>query len=298
MDYAVKFITIAENEENQRLDNFLIKKLKGVPKSHIYRIIRAGSVRVNKKRSQPSRKLHVGDEIRIPPIRTAEQKDLTVSDKIINVIKNTILFENEAFMLCNKPAGLAVHGGSGNNVGLIEIIRQFAPAYKNSELVHRIDKDTSGCILIAKKRSALKELQSIIVNHKLKKIYWAVLSKPWQYSKEYKVALPLLKRHLASGEWVVGVNNAGKSAETNFKLLKNMSQHALVEVSPTTGRTHQIRVHAQALRNSILGDLKYQGDPAVRMFLHAFSLSFNFGNKNYIFEAPLDKNFAAIIEEE
>ncbi|SFV60613.1 Ribosomal large subunit pseudouridine synthase C [hydrothermal vent metagenome] len=279
-----KFQTISETAEYQRLDNFLIKTLKGVPKSHIHRIIRKGEVRVNKGRKKSDYKLQIGDIVRIPPVRISEKIEQKVSSKLIGILENSLLYEDKGLMIFNKPSGLAVHGGSGINLGLIETLRQI---YGNHlELVHRLDRETSGCILIAKKRSVLKNIQQQLSENKLKKIYLALVQNSWA-KKTHTTNLPLLKNTIKSGERIVIVDNNGKEAISHFRPIENFTKAnfsaSLVEVKIDTGRTHQIRVHAQEVGHPIANDTKYgnktfnqqlQRLGLKRLFLHAKQLEF------------------------
>ena len=288
---SVSLITVAEHEAGQRLDNYLIKILKGVPKSHIHRIIRAGEVRVNKGRAKPETRIQTGDLIRIPPVRTAE-KTAKSSLQPVPARHFEIVYEDDALLVVNKPSGVAVHGGSGVSFGVIEQLRRARPEAKYLELVHRLDKDTSGLLMVAKKRSALVKLHEMLRNDHPKKIYWAVGVGAWQPALRH-VRLPLVKYTGAAGEKMVRVGSAedGQSAHTIFRVLDTFSGErphsvgvsalSLVEATLKTGRTHQIRVHMQASGCPIAGDERY-GDYQAnrrlqklglkRMFLHAYSL--------------------------
>ena len=260
----VRLQTIDENAENQRLDNYLLKHLKGVPKSRIYRIVRKGEVRVNKGRKNCDYKLQIGDIVRIPPIRVSETKEIVVNDNLKELLKNAIIYEDEFLMVINKPAKLAVHGGSGITLGVIDIIRQmYNPTL---ELVHRLDRATSGCLIIAKKRSVLRDLNKQIADGKMEKIYKAVVLGKWS-KKRHTVDAPLFTN---SRETVV--ESKGKQAISHFYPLKNFQKNevdlSLVEVLIETGRTHQIRVHAQYQKHPVLGDEKY-GDKEINKNLNA-----------------------------
>ncbi|HCA88904.1 MAG TPA: RluA family pseudouridine synthase [Legionellales bacterium] len=299
----VSYITIAPNDEGQRLDNYLIRTLKGVPKSHFYRIIRQGEVRINKKRAKPSTKLHAHDVLRVPPIRVSANKHIHVSQSTITLLKQSIIAENEYFMVLNKPAGMAVHGGSGLSLGVIEALRQWRTELSYLELVHRLDKETSGCLLIAKKRRVLKELQRQFAERLVKKTYWALVHHTWLESKQVTVDKPLYKNTLSSGERMVVVSEQGKASLTHIHLLENFEYYALLSVLPQTGRTHQIRVHCAYLKHPIVGDLKYiQADALkqdelnkARLHLHAYSIQFNLDNNMYKYDANLDKAFAGTL---
>ena len=280
----VQFVTIDGDEAGQRIDNFLLARLKGVPKSMIYRIIRKGEVRVNKGRIKPEYKLAAGDSIRIPPVRVAEKEEHAVSPKLekVSALAECILYEDEHVMLINKPSGTAVHGGSGLSFGVIEGLRALRPEARFLELVHRLDRDTSGVLLIAKKRSALRSLHEQLRLKQMQKDYLALVRGQWQ-SHTKVVQAPLLKNILQSGERVVKVSSEGKPSETRFKVEERFEFATLVKASPVTGRTHQIRVHTLHAGHPIAFDDRY-GDRDFdtqlastklnRLFLHASSLTF------------------------
>ena len=301
----VRYIEISEEDNGQRLDNFLLRVLKGVPKSHVYRIIRGGEVRINKKRAQPSSRVCAGDNVRIPPVRTSQDKEVHVGVKLAQRLHESVIYEDELLLVINKPVGIAVHGGSGLSLGVIEALRKTRTDLTYLELVHRLDKDTSGCLLLAKKRSALRSIHALLEARSIKKIYWALLCHPWQGKKTVTVDLPLEKDTLKSGERVVRVPESGKRSQTYFKLLENYQEACWVEATPKTGRTHQIRVHSAHLGHPILGDLKYGGDLVVdriaaknmRLYLHARAIQFNLNGKNYEFQANLDDKFADTLKQ-
>ena len=288
---SVSLISVAEHEAGQRLDNYLIKILKGVPKSHIHRIIRAGEVRLNKKRCKPDSRIQTGDLLRIPPVRTAEkQRSSENRAQAVPAREFDIIYEDDALLVIDKPAGVAVHGGSGVSFGVIEQIRRARPEARYLELVHRLDKDTSGLLMIAKKRSALVKLHEAIRNDHPKKIYLA-LGVGRLPNDRFHVKLPLFKYTGAQGEKMVRVSEDGQSAHTIFRVLNRFSDGLLhqvglsdltfVEATLKTGRTHQIRVHLQSQDCPIAGDERY-GDYQAnkrlqklglkRMFLHASEL--------------------------
>ncbi|WP_442496956.1 23S rRNA pseudouridine(955/2504/2580) synthase RluC [Methylobacter sp. sgz302048] len=279
----VQFVEITEENSDQRLDNFLITRLKGVPKSRIYRIVRKGEVRVNKGRVDVKYRLEAGDIVRIPPVRVSEKTEETfVGQNLRDALQKNILFEDDAFLILNKPSGFAVHGGSGVNSGIIEGLRQIRPEAHFLELVHRLDRDTSGCLLIAKKRSALRKLHELFRSDQVQKTYVALLAGQWA-KKQTIVTVPLQKNVNKGGERMVVVSQSGKQAETAFKRLKLFPNATLVEASPKTGRTHQIRVHAAWLGHPIVGDERYGLDEVnkafksrgyKRLFLHAQKLKF------------------------
>ena len=280
---TVQMVEITDETSDQRLDNFLITKLKGVPKSHIYRIVRKGEVRVNKGRVDVKYRLQPGDMVRIPPVRVNVVDDIVFVPKSLKQsLEQDILFEDDVLMVLNKPAGYAVHGGSGLSTAVIESLRQLRPDAHFLELVHRLDRDTSGCLIIAKKRSALRTLHELFRGDGIRKTYLALLGGVWE-RKSMTVNAPLLKQTGQSGERMVIVSQEGKSSATFFKTIKSLPDATWVEASPQTGRTHQIRVHAAWLGHPIIGDDRY-GDFEVnrsfkkrgikRLFLHAFRLEF------------------------
>ncbi|MEQ1558332.1 MAG: 23S rRNA pseudouridine(955/2504/2580) synthase RluC [Methyloglobulus sp.] len=281
---AVQWVEITEDNSEQRLDNFLITRLKGVPKSRIYRIVRKGEVRVNKGRVDIKYRLVIGDIVRIPPVRMAETSDegLPVSRGLTDILQNNVLFEDDAILVVNKPCGFAVHGGSGIDSGIIEGFRKLNPDQRFLELVHRLDRDTSGCLLIAKKRSALRILHEQFRDDTVSKSYLALLSGQWA-RKKLIVDQPLQKNVSKGGERIVVISPVGKASETLFRRLKLFKDATLVEVSPKTGRTHQIRVHAAYLGHPIIGDERYgladinktfKNKGFKKMFLHAENLQF------------------------
>ena len=276
----VNQVVIGPDGESQRIDNYLLKILKGVPKSHVYRILRSGEVRVNSGRVGPSRRLTEGDKLRIPPIRIAEKQHAPLK----SVEKFDVLFEDDDILAIDKPAGLAVHGGSGISSGLIENIRAARPNQPFIELVHRLDKETSGIILLAKTRSALTGLHSQIRENQTKKIYLALVHGAWD-TKVSKIDLALRKYVSKGGERRVVVDRLdGKPSLTLVRSIESHGQTTLVQANLKTGRTHQIRVHLAHLHFPILGDDKY-GNFRLnkeftkfglrRMFLHAHQFSFS-----------------------
>ncbi|MBO8136427.1 23S rRNA pseudouridine(955/2504/2580) synthase RluC [Dickeya fangzhongdai] len=297
---TVQFLTVSSEEAGQRIDNFLRTRLKGVPKSMIYRILRKGEVRVNKKRIKPEYKLLDGDEVRIPPVRQSEREELAVSASLdkVSALADCILYEDDYLLLLNKPSGTAVHGGSGLSFGVIEALRALRPEARFLELVHRLDRDTSGVLLVAKKRSALRALHEQLRSKGMQKDYLALVRGQWQ-SHCKAVQAPLLKNVLQSGERIVRVNSEGKPSETLFKVEERFDCATLVRASPITGRTHQIRVHTQYAGHPIAFDDRY-GDREFdaqladtglkRLFLHAQALRFEHPHtgETLRIEAPLD----------
>jgi 23S rRNA pseudouridine955/2504/2580 synthase len=283
---SVSYVEIDESGEAQRIDNFLFKNLKGVPKSHVYRILRGGEVRVNKKRINQTYRLKLGDLLRIPPIRVAEKHEPEQAH--IPAVEFPIIYEDDALVVVNKPSGVAVHGGSGVSFGVIEQMRRARPQAKFLELVHRLDRETSGVLLLAKKRSALTAMHEIMREGNSDKRYFALVLGQWKNVKQH-VKLPLHKFDTPQGEKRVMVREDGQASHTIFTLLKSWAPQndqtgfSLLEAQLKTGRTHQIRVHLSHLGFPIAGDDKY-GDFArnkalmkqglKRMFLHAHSIAF------------------------
>jgi len=304
-----RIVEVDDERAGQRIDNFLLASLKGVPKSRIYRMLRKGEVRVNKGRIKASYRLQSGDKVRIPPVRVAETAaSVSPGQRVLKRIEAGIIAEEKGFLLLNKPSGIAVHGGSGLNYGVIEALRILRPEAPYLELVHRLDRDTSGCLLIAKRRSVLRELHHLLREGEMDKRYLALVKGRWQ-GGERRVDAPLLKNTLRSGERVVTVSSEGKSAVSIFRPVTVFAHASLVEVSLLTGRTHQIRVHAASIGHPIAGDEKY-GDTEFdremkkygvrRLFLHARSLGFSLQGLDeqapiHQFTAPLDDELEAVL---
>lgn len=274
----VTWFDVDEHQAGQRIDNFLFSRLKGVPKSRIYRLIREGQVRVNKKRIKAESKLQIGDQIRVAPIRY-EQKDETeaaVSSTVAQSLLKRVVYEDEGLLVVNKPSGIAVHGGSGMAYGLIEAMRA-ATGKKYLELVHRIDRDTSGLVMISKKRSTLKTLQDLLREHKIQKTY-AAIAKGLVTLDQQLIDAPLHRYELANGERRVRVSKEGKPSQTIWKVAERFKGATLVYASPLSGRTHQIRVHGLSIGHPLVGDDKYghqteyKGPAPRRLCLHAMRL--------------------------
>ena len=303
----VRYLMVNEDADGQRIDNFLLRHLKGVPKSWVYRVLRRGEVRVNKGRAKPTRRLHIGDEVRIPPLRVSN-KDSTLGPDagLQQRLRNSILYQDRDLLVINKPSGVAVHGGSGVSFGVIEVLRSIYPDAPYLELAHRLDRDTSGCLMLARRRPALQQLQKLQLAGKVEKRYLALLGGRWRRDRMTADAA-LQKNTLRSGERVVRVDPQGKEAVTHFRVLKRFQRTMLVEARLETGRTHQIRVHAAYLGAPILGDDKY-GDEQVnrhfrelglkRLFLHAWKLDFPWAERSggYHFEAPLPDELKTCLE--
>ena len=305
---SVKLVEISPDQAEQRLDNFLLTQLKGVPKSHIYRLLRSGQVRVNKGRKKPGYRLQPGDVIRIPPVRVASRDDAAIPDPVLTLLKNSVLFENHDILVLNKPAGLAVHGGSDLKFGIIEALRKLYPD-QFLELVHRLDRETSGCLVLARNRQTLNILhQALREEHfdadspRLKKTYLTLLAGQWQLG-DRTVELPMQKVR-RSGEHRVEIDDKGQRAISHFKLIQHYRDASLMQVQIDTGRTHQIRVHAAACGHPVAGDRKY-GDADFnremkklgleRLFLHASHIELPLGEGLSI-HAPLSEELSQLLD--
>ncbi|OEF86934.1 23S rRNA pseudouridine(955/2504/2580) synthase RluC [Vibrio breoganii] len=302
----VQFVDIDSDMAGQRIDNFLRNQLKAIPKSMVYRIVRKGEVRVNKKRVKAEYKLQAGDIVRIPPVTlTATEEAPALSTKLnkVSELEHCILYEDEHVLILNKPSGTAVHGGSGLKFGAIEALRALRPEARFLELVHRIDRDTSGILLVAKKRSALRHLQAQFREKTVQKYYFALVMGEWKSSIR-KVTAPLLKNEVNS---IVRVNPNGKASETRFKIIEKLNNATLLQASPITGRTHQIRVHTQYVGHPIAWDDRY-GDRRFdaftgkvgldRLFLHAANIKFIHPGteKEMDISAPMENKLQRAIE--
>ncbi|HEV2431936.1 MAG TPA: RluA family pseudouridine synthase [Burkholderiales bacterium] len=291
-----KWLVVGEESEAQRIDNFLLRELKGVPKSHVYRVIRSGEVRVNSGRVKPDYRLRVGDRVRLPPIRTAQKPPPA------RPLDLPVVFEDAALLVIDKPTGVAVHGGSGVSYGVIESLRASRPQAKFLELVHRLDRDTSGLLLIAKKRGALLELHRMLREGEVRKIYLAVV-KGAVANKTLELRESLHKYVTASGERRVSVHQDGKAAVTRAKRLRASKEFSLLEIELLTGRTHQIRVHLAHAGHPVVGDDKY-GDFALnralkqRLQLHAAKLAFTHpvSGEAVRLESPLPAGMQSFLE--
>ncbi len=277
---AVIKVSIGPEQAGQRLDNFLFRMLKGVPKSRIYRMLREGELRVSGRRSKPEYKLVEGDEVRIPPVRVAEPAATPAQGPIMHPLLDRVIYRDDALLVIDKPAGQAVHGGSGVSLGVIEQLRQELPDARFLELAHRLDKETSGILVLALKRSALVELHRMLRDGEPKKTYLALAVGEWRDPVRH-IKLPLHKFLTEDGERRVEVNDDGQRAHTIFRRIRVAGGYSLLEAELKTGRTHQIRVHLAAVHHPIAGDTKY-GEPELnrrlkhqglkRMFLHSARL--------------------------
>ena len=304
---AVQFVTVTDAESGQRIDNFLCARLKGVPKSHIYKIVRSGEVRINKGRAKASTRIAEGDTVRIPPVRQRSASEISaVSDQALASLRKSVLFEDECLIVVNKASGLAVHGGSGVSLGLIEVARQLWPKESKLELVHRLDRETSGCLILARNRAALLNMQQQLQKHQITKEYTALAVGKWP-SHMRTIDAPLKRNELKSGERIVRVSEDGKAAETHFRIIQHYKLASLLRISLITGRTHQIRVHAQLGGHPLAGDEKY-GDAEAnkefkklglkRLFLHSSYLKFRHPiSKEWIeIEAPLSPELQNVLD--
>ncbi len=302
----VRWVSVSEDSDGQRVDNFLLAQLRGVPKSIVYRIIRKGEVRVNKGRVKPDTRLKTGDQLRIPPVTRKEKAEkVQPGSRVQGVVEASVVFENEQMLVVNKPSGIAVHGGSGLSFGLIEVLRAARPEARFLELVHRLDRDTSGLVMVAKKRSALRYLQDELRERRISKHYHALVGGDWPDAVT-KVTEPLLRYEMANGERRVKVDKAGKPSLTRFRCLARYNGYSLVEASPVTGRTHQIRVHSVWAGHPIAGDDKYMDDVSLKAFralggqrlmLHAHGLEFALpvtGEQIHL-SAPYDQAFSSVL---
>jgi 23S rRNA pseudouridine955/2504/2580 synthase len=277
----VRKIEVSSDREGQRLDNFIAAQLPGVPRSVIYRVIRKGQVRVNGGRARPDLRLSLGDEVRIPPARVSPSGAKSVPAQVVQQLRDALLVEQEDFVVLDKPAGLAVHGGSGVRWGAIDALRRVFPE-EAIELAHRLDRETSGCLLVARNLKALRQLRAQFKAGTVEKRYFCLTQAPMREDR-IVVDEPLLKTE-RGGEWMVEVSPQGKPARTEFRLLEHYGRHSFVEALPATGRTHQIRVHAAQLGLALAGDAKYGEQQHLktwrrkgleRLFLHAHGLRFD-----------------------
>jgi len=290
----------------QRLDNFLLGELKGVPRSHVYRLIRSGQVRVNSGRTSPAYRLQAGDRVRVPPVAVRPTAVPVATPDRLDWLAGRIIHEDAKILVVDKPAGLAVHGGSSVSLGLIEALRLLRPAAKDLELAHRLDRGTSGCLVLAKRRSALRVLHALLREGRVDKRYMTLVQGRWPESTT-KIDAPLVTRRVG-GEARVKVDPSGKEAHSSFRLLERFGKTAsLLEVSIATGRTHQIRVHAAHAGHPVAGDERYGDDDfnvylrsfgLQRMFLHAHSLSFTWPETGDVFNAsvPLPGELKSVLD--
>ncbi|MEA3638846.1 MAG: RluA family pseudouridine synthase [Lamprobacter sp.] len=303
---TVQWVEVSPDAAGQRIDNFLLAQLKGVPRSLVYRLLRRGEVRVNKGRARPSQRLEAGDQVRLPPLRRpARGEPIAPSAQLRDRLDEALLYEDDRLLVLNKPAGLAVHGGSGIHLGVIETLRAMRPGAE-LELVHRLDRDTSGCLLISKRRSALRRLHAQLRDGEVDKRYLALLCGQLP-QPQIEVAVALSTNRVRGGERLVRVDPLeGRPSRTWFRSRQRLGPFTLVEAKLDTGRTHQIRVHAAHLGAAVAGDPKY-GDAAdnerlkalglKRLFLHAATLSFRSQEEGPLVQvrAPLPNSLAAVL---
>lgn len=307
---SVEMTTIDQQNAGQRIDNYLLTYLKGVPRSRIYRILRKGEVRVNKGRIKATYRLKMGDVVRIPPVqRSIQNSEQTVSPGLRQLILDAILYDDDDLLIIDKPSGLAVHGGSGIKTGLIEAIRMIKPAWKTLELAHRIDRETSGCLILAKSRSSLNALHSLFREGAIHKGYLTLVAGIWD-SGQHIIDVPLDRSNRTDGERTVLVSEQGKRAVSHFKLLSVYRRQvpcSMLEVHIETGRTHQIRVHTAYAGHPVVGDDRY-GDREInrtlrklglkRLFLHAHALEFQLPetHKTIHVHAPLPPDLKQLLD--
>lgn len=302
---GARVVTVTDEESQRRLDNFLVSRLKGVPRTHVYRIIRSGEVRVNSRRASPEQRLEAGDRVRIPPVQLGPVgRTRQIRPETSDWIERQVLYEDADLLVIDKPAGLAVHGGSGVSLGAIELLRAARPDAPFLELVHRLDRETSGCLLFAKKRSSLRKLQAQFREGTVEKTYLALMVGNLK-AAERTVNSPLLTTERRGGERHVRVDPAGKAALTRLVRERRFPGATLVRVNLVTGRTHQIRVHAASIGHPVAGDERYgvADDPVVanynlrRLFLHARSLAFiSPHNGPLTIEAPLGEDLTGPLD--
>lgn len=301
---SVQRVSIHADEAEQRLDNYLLRALKGVPKSHIYRLCRTGQVRVNGGRVKPSYRIQPEDEIRIPPVRMAPAKTPVVNSRLAANLGDSIIYEDDYLLVINKPSGIAVHGGSGISLGVIEALRLLRPECRHLELIHRIDRETSGLLLIAKTRAVLRQAHALLRENKVEKQYLAVVKGHWPRQLTH-IEAALQKNILSSGERMVRVSTQGKPAMTEIVSVEHFASTSLLTIKLHTGRTHQIRVHAQHVGYPIVGDEKYgdkefnawyRGIGGHRLFLHAHSITvpLDYYETPLHITAPLDKEMTTL----
>ena len=300
---TVNYVEVSQDRDGQRLDNFLTARLKGLPRSVIYRIIRTGQVRVNGGRAKPATRLETGDVVRIPPASVRENKSGDIPPAVLQLLNRSICYEGHGVMVIDKPAGMAVHSGSGLSWGVVDVVRKMRPG-KNVDLVHRLDRETSGCLLLALDGDALRELNTQIKNNQIEKRYLCLLDGQLKHDL-VEVNEPIGKFE-RSGQRFMRVDPEGKPAHTTFRLLQNYGSCSFAEAQLHTGRTHQIRVHAVHLGMSLVGDKRYspatrqkfwKAQGVKRMFLHAHQVRFyTRDGEEQLVSAPLSQELSAILE--
>lgn len=301
---SVRIIEVGSENAGQRIDNFLLRLLKGVPKSAVYRILRKGEVRVNRSRTRPDYRLQTGDQVRVPPLRIPDPSvPVFPPQTVLTQLEQAILYEDQDLLIINKPPGLAVHKGSGLSFGIIDALRLLRPTAPSLQLAHRLDRDTSGCLVLAKNLATLRSIHTTFQEGAMEKCYLALAKGHWQHGALH-FSMPL-RKSLRGQERVVKTASDGKTAKTYFQPISLFRQASLLKVALTTGRTHQIRVHAGCLEHPLAGDNKY-GDVRFnqkmadyglnRLFLHAHSIDFPLGHRLIAVSAPLDQDLKRIIE--
>lgn len=299
----VRTLEVSAESAGQRIDNFLLRELRGVPRTRIYRLLRRGEVRVNGGRARPARRLEAGDRVRIPPVRAERHAGGQLPAHLLERLRSAVLHEDAEVLVIDKPAGMAVHAGTGLGGGVVDGLRSLRPDIERLELVHRLDRDTSGCLLLAKGRGALRRLQDALRDGAFDKTYHALLVGHWP-GPEAVVEAPLARDVLRSGERMVRVDAAGRDARSHFRRLEGTAGLTRVEVRIDTGRTHQIRVHAAHLGHPVAGDTKYGdleaervalGRAAPRLFLHASRLGFPGRDGRLTITSPLPPAFEAAL---
>ena len=303
MNKGVQIIEISSRQDGQRLDNVLMTLLKGIPRSAIYRIIRTGQVRINGKRCKPQSRVETGDKLRIPPVRQREPGEIVVPDNVLEQLRSAVLFENNDYLVLNKPAGLPVHAGTGYSFGVIDAVRK-SWSLEHMDLAHRLDRETSGCLVLGKNRDALNNVQTMMQSNELDKTYFALL-KGRLPDPKIEVDLSLRKSQLKGGERMVLVDPEGKTARSVFTVLEQYRFSDFVEVRIFTGRTHQIRVHSAAIEHPVAGDVKYgdkdfnkklQNSGLNRMFLHAHQINIpDAGGDTIPVHAPLPNELRSVL---
>jgi 23S rRNA pseudouridine955/2504/2580 synthase len=309
---GVQYVEAGEGDAGQRLDNFLVRTLKGVPRTHVYRLLRKGEVRVNSKRAKPDQRVEAGDRIRLPPVRRPDTSAEGVtarppSPSLAKLVTDAIVYEDPDLLVLNKPAGVAVHGGSGMAHGVIEVLRAVRPDARELDLVHRLDRETSGCLIVAKRRAALRDLHAQLREGQTEKRYLALVCGKWNLGQK-RIELPLATGERRGGERHVAVRTHGQMAVSTFRPVQFFGNVAsLLEVEIGTGKTHQIRVHAAYAGHPVAGDDKY-GDRDCnevlkayglnRMFLHASSIGVNRPGTQepLVVSAPLSAELHAVLE--